>query len=257
MAEVAEPHIRESLGLYVLGALADDESDRVEQHLLGCPVCQRELDDLSEASAALTVLTAEDRRAIVEQFGPSAPGPGPVRPSAQRTEPGTRTDSRRPGDARRSGRRSGLPVRLRRRRTRLLLSIGGLAALVVLSIGVVLGSALVGSNGTGPTGITLAATAADRVSGASLSVSVTGDHGGVTIRATVTGLVEGSRYELYAVDSDGKTWVVSTWIGSSGVRELTGSLPVPVSRLSFFTVVQGEGTTVVSAYLHGPSGTPT
>jgi len=34
-------------------------------------------------------------------------------------------------------------------------------------------------------------------------------------------------------------------------------LPVPVSRLSFFTVVQGEGTTVVSAYLHGPSGTPT
>jgi Putative zinc-finger len=255
VADIAEPHIRESLGLYVLGALGD-ESDRVEQHLLGCPACQHDFDELTEAVAALTVLTPEDRRAILAEFGgpvPEPPGPdAPARPPVRAPRP----DRRSPGERRGPRRPTWLPARLRQRRTRLLLSIGGLAAVVVLSIGVVLGSTLGGPDGSGPTSVTLAATAADRVSGATLSVSVTGDRSGVTVRATVTGLVEGARYELYAVDRHGRTSVVSTWIGSSGVREVTGSVPVAPDDLSFFTVTQGDGSPVVSAYLHHPSATP-
>ena len=256
MADVAEPHVRESLGLYVLGALGDDESDRVEHHLLGCLTCQHELDELSDALTALTVLTAQDRRKILAKFGTPVPEPAGRPARARRTVRAAGADRWRPGGRSGPGRRTWLPARLRQRRTRMLLSIGGLAAVVVLSIGMVLGSTLGGSNGPGPTSVTLAATAADRVSGATLSVSVTGDRKGVTVRATVTGLVEGARYHLYAVDRVGGTSVVSTWIGSSAVREVTGSLPVALDDLSFFTVTQGDGTPVVSAYLHHPSTTP-
>jgi hypothetical protein len=138
----------------------------------------------------------------------------------------------------------------------MLLGIGALAVVVVLSVGVVLGSLLGGSAGSGPTSITLAATAADEASGATLSVSVSSQRAGVAVRASVSGLVEGGRYELYAVDRAGRTFVVSTWIGSSGVREVTGSAPVVLDDLTFFTVTRGDGTPVVSAYLHGPSARP-
>jgi hypothetical protein len=139
----------------------------------------------------------------------------------------------------------------------MLVSVGALAVVVVLSIGVLLGSSLGGSGGPGPADVTLAATAADAVSGAELSVSVTGQRGGVSVRATVSGLVAGGRYQLYAVDRAGRTLVVAGWIGSSGAREVTGSLPVALEDLSFFTVTRGDGTPVVSAYLHHPSTRPT
>src|SRR5947207_1554857 len=82
------------------------------------------------------------------------------------------------------GRGGWLPGWLRRRRARMLLGIGALAVVVVLSVGVVLGSLLGGSAGSGPTSITLAATAADEASGATLSVSVSSQRDGVAVRAS-------------------------------------------------------------------------
>ena len=115
-----------------------------------------------------------------------------------------------------------------------------------------LGVALGGPSGNSPTNIRLDATASaeDDTSGASLSVYVSGDQHLVTVRATVSGLHDGGRYRLYAVTSDGRTWVVDEWLGSTGAQNLSGTVSVPVNTLAFFTVTEVDGGTVVSAYLN-------
>ncbi len=131
-------------------------------------------------------------------------------------------------------------------------SVGVLAVVLILSIGMALGLALGRTTGAGPPAeITLAATAsaADGTSGASLSVSFSGDAQRATIRATVAGLREGERYQLYAVASDGRTRVVCQWLGSRGAQDVGGSVALPANSLSFFTVTKVDGTTIVTAYL--------
>jgi hypothetical protein len=54
--------VRISLGVYVLGALDDDESAQVEAHLDGCPACQAELAELSGLPPLLARVSEEDIR---------------------------------------------------------------------------------------------------------------------------------------------------------------------------------------------------
>jgi hypothetical protein len=133
------------------------------------------------------------------------------------------------------------------------LTLGGLAVVVVLSIGVVVGLLLGGGGGPGngqPVRVTLAATAADPATGASMSVVVISHGNAVTVRATIAGLRAGVRYQLYAVTSDGQTSVVRVWIGAEGAQDVSGDLSVRADRLAFFSVTTTDGAPVVSAFLN-------
>ncbi|MEE1742706.1 zf-HC2 domain-containing protein [Streptomyces sp. BE147] len=55
-----DPHVRQSLGAYVLDALDEDEARRVSGHLQRCDGCAAVYVELAEASALLALLGEED-----------------------------------------------------------------------------------------------------------------------------------------------------------------------------------------------------
>jgi anti-sigma factor RsiW len=230
----SDPHLRDSLGLYLLGSLGPRERAEVERHLATCPDCRRESDQLGEVVAALALLSEEEGREVAEEFG--------VRP-ADLPSGATGLEAATPPHP-------VLPVSPRRgpRRTRALLSIAALMLVVFVSVGIFVTVYTTGDASTRVT-LTVAATAADTSTGATVSVVASGHDGRVTIRATVTGLHAGTAYQLYAVTSDGATHVVTSWTGSDAPQDVTGDLPVSPRQLSFFTVTLADSTPVVSAYL--------
>ncbi|MFI7539817.1 hypothetical protein [Actinoplanes sp. NPDC049599] len=145
---------------------------------------------------------------------------------------------------------------MRSRRTGALVRLGGLLALVLVIGGLAFGALLRGNQRTGAVAVpvvTAAATAADSSTGASLSVFVTQQDGGVTVRATVDGLRSGVGYRLQAVTSDGHAWPVVNWTSDGKLQDITAQVQVPLSTLVFFTVSRAGSGPVVSAYL-GPGG---
>jgi hypothetical protein len=232
-------HIRDSLGLYLLGALHDDERTAVERHLAVCQRCCVEADEFGVAVDALAMLPQRDVYELMAE-----PEPADARPASAAPDP---VPVRRPAPG-----PGGLLRRLRDGRTRALVSLAVPAVVLILAVGMVLGLALGRTSGmVAPAEITLAATAsaADGTSGVSLSVLFSGDAQGATVRATVVGLHEGERYQLYAVASDGRTRVVCHWLGSKGAQDVGGTVELPARTLSFFTVTKVDGTTIVSAYV--------
>ncbi|WP_433349863.1 zf-HC2 domain-containing protein [Micromonospora sp. CA-111912] len=259
--------MRQSLGMYLLGSLNPQERDEVERHLAVCPACLAESDELGEVVAVLALISEEDRRGIVEEFGAprlpardaaaatsgaatSEPAPPaadrPVSDAASRTRTRAGTGPGRPSSASRPGTRRSV-------RARRLVGIAGPVLVVLISAGLFVGLAAGGEDGdsgrTAPADVTLAATAAADMDGATLSVVAVGHDGAVTVRATVTKLKPGTRYQLYAVTTDGNTHLVAGWVGSDTVPEVTGEAPVDVGALSFFAVTRADGTPVVSAYV--------
>ncbi|GII34686.1 anti-sigma factor family protein [Planotetraspora mira] len=57
-----DDEVRMSLGVYILGALEDDEIAEVEAHLDGCPECRAELAELSGLPRALALVSEDDIR---------------------------------------------------------------------------------------------------------------------------------------------------------------------------------------------------
>ncbi|MEV6598522.1 zf-HC2 domain-containing protein [Actinoplanes sp. NPDC051346] len=239
----AQTQVRDLLGLYVLGGLRGAGLDAVEAHLAECESCCAEADSLGVVAEAMLRLTLADVRDLHPQ-GPTAAESPPPAPPATRGSPG------RP----RSRPHRALLVRTGagERRIQAPVSVAMVGVLLVLSAGVALGLRLGGQPGdhSRPTvPVAATATASDPSSGASLSVSVVGNGPGTDVRATVVGLRAGARYELFAVTTDGRTFVVCGWVGAREVRDLEGTVPAFESTLAFFTVVHGDGSAVVSAHL--------
>jgi anti-sigma factor RsiW len=225
-----DPHVRLSLGRYLLGAADPDERDAIERHLAICPQCLAEADELSTAAAALTQLSDRDRQEIVADY------------LARQREPELAITIRRPP---------------RSRRPRLLLSAGGLALIVIAIAGVAIG--VLAGNGTGGEATAQAATAtasaADQATGATLAVRVTNHTSAVTVQATVANLRAGEAYRLYAVDKAGQLSLVAAWLGAPEAHEIRATVPLRPDELSFFTVTTVTGSAVVSAYLN-PGASP-
>jgi anti-sigma factor RsiW len=257
-ADEEDPHLRESLGLYLLGALSGEEREAVERHLAGCLPCCVEANELGAAVDALALLPQRDVHELIAECGideSDAAVPARVGPVVSRGARTGRTARLRRAALRRSVGEPHAPVKRWAGSRRRAWTIGACVLAVVLTAGVALGFALASGSDGGrqPAGITLAATAtaADRASGATLSVFVTGDERHTDIRAVVSGLQDGQSYQLFVVTSRGRTIVVSQWPGSNRVREITGWVQAPADTLVFFTVATLGGSPVVSAYLSG------
>jgi hypothetical protein len=247
----SDAHVdQELLGLHYMDALDPAQSDVIHRHLEECATCRAQADEVVEAVAALALLGTDDLVPGTAATPPPAPartpppvpargGTGPVRPSG-------RGGSTRPGDRRRTG------------RTGKLLQAGALLALVLVVAGLGLATLVRSPQGEPTPVLTAAAVATDDTTGASASVSVSDNGGdGVTIRATVSGLRAGTSYVLWAVTSDSATGEVARWTGTAAVQDVSGTLPVRIDDLSFFTVSLAGGGPVVSVYLPGVPVAPT
>lgn len=245
---------RESLGLYALGALTDDEHEHVARHVETCPVCRAEVAELDDLMPMLELL-AEDGAAddLIARYGlpdddatPAAAvqaetasqTPGPQTPAARGPvirEPVTRGPAtRRPG--------SRGPA-VRRGRGRLIAGAAAAVLLVVAGAGGLVWVLLPRDDAIAPAGIS--ASAVDETSGGSLSVTVADTAAGSTVRGTVSGLAAGPRYRLIAVTTGGDTHVAAEWAGAGAVQAVSGAVPVPSAEITFFAVITPDGTPVV------------
>jgi hypothetical protein len=156
-----------------------------------------------------------------------------------------------------SGPSRGRSSKARNRRRAAVARLSGLLVLVVAVGGLALGALVRLKRDTGGSVVipvvTVAATAADRSTGASLSVFLVQGENGVSVRATVGGLKSGIGYRLYAVASDGHALPVENWVSDGKVQDINAEVQMPLSSLVFFTVSRSGNHPVVSAYL-APDG---
>lgn len=82
MDSTDEPHVRLSLGLYLLGAVDADERATIERHLAGCDACRAESEELAATVAAVALIPEDDRQAIAAEFGIPRPPAGSADSSA-------------------------------------------------------------------------------------------------------------------------------------------------------------------------------
>ncbi|SDT66526.1 zf-HC2 domain-containing protein [Actinoplanes derwentensis] len=145
----------------------------------------------------------------------------------------------------------------RRRRPRVALIAGGLAVVVLLSVGLLLGRSVVGgSRGADP--VTLVANAQDSSTGATLAVTVTGQQEPVTLRATVGGLHPGEPYQVFVTDVTGQSWEMAVLTGGDHPQEVARASPVPLVQLASFSVTASDGSLAVTAVVDrvSSSGSP-
>jgi hypothetical protein len=224
---------RLQLGLFVLAALPLDEHLEVEQHLTECADCRAECHELSDVPAMFSSLSAEDMRALADEFAP-----------ASRRE--------------RRGWLSGLSVgrlvagTFAPTRWALGARIVAAAAAVAVMLSVGIGVWLQWPGGGAGSDLTVAAK--NQSSGARASIVVTGRDTGAHVEATLSGLEPGVRYELVAVAVDGETAVAAQWAGTSETSKVVGDVGLAPDDLAFFTVAEQDGSVVLTVrVLAGPT----
>ncbi|GAB7052327.1 zf-HC2 domain-containing protein [Catenuloplanes indicus] len=255
----AEPRLRAALGLYLTGALPEEELSAVESHLGTCAVCLADAERLGEAAAMLALLSETDRRELVAEFGTLSGEPAgnhdhhaPVRvvspaPAAPVRPAAARPPARPGGD---TG-----PARWRSRRSRLLLAGVGLAVVALLSAGVALGTSMIGNLGR-PDPVTLVTNA--QGGDVTLSVTVLDSGDAVTLEALVSGLPRGGVHRLYVRDVDGAAHLLTEMTGTGGPIQVNAPCPVPIDRLAEFTVTAADGSLTVQAVVdRGTTGSGT
>jgi hypothetical protein len=72
-----DPHVREALGLYLLGALRGAERDRVERHLSLCADCCLEADALGAGVEPLAMVPPQHVRQLMAELGVPVEEPHP------------------------------------------------------------------------------------------------------------------------------------------------------------------------------------
>jgi hypothetical protein len=203
------------LGAYVLGALDDEERDRVDAHVEACVACREELESLFPVRAQLARLSEADVVAL-------DPAPAP---------PALRT-------------RVLAAVRAQRRR----LVRRRLAAAVMLAA--VVGAVALALPAGEPTA--RAVTATDPTTGVHAAVAAQPKPWGTELTLRLSGATPGERCRLIARARDGRQAVAATWWATyRGTAEVTGAAALPAEDLVAFDVVTAAGRRLIHIPIDG------
>jgi anti-sigma factor RsiW len=232
------PHQTEALGAYALGALDEQETAEVREHLARCADCRTELEAVNAMRETLGEIPPE-------AFLDGPPDGGDL--LLQRTLRAVRAE--------RSSTTRGLRV----------VGTAAAAVAVVLAIG---GGVLLGEHGdvsqnastprpteAPPTAGTTFVPGTKTISGVSSSVrltaTVTPASGWVRVNASVTGIPAGERCQLIVVSRSGErqvagSWLVSPKLAANGVN-LDGSALIAPDQVASIQVQNVAGHTFVIA----------
>ncbi len=199
------------LGAYVLDALEPEERVGVAAHLSECIACSRTLTELGTLPPLLATVTPGDLH----------------------QEEAVPTDL-----AFHRLRRSAVPARPPRRRSRWLLAV---AAAAVVGVGGVGTAVVMNPAASGPTTVQVSA------NGVHAAARIVAEGSGSRITLTMGGVPDGATCWLVAVGRDGERDRTPSWtVDYDGDVTWTGTVALTPDQLSRLDVVTGDGRTIVS-----------
>lgn len=227
-------HARQSLGVYVLGAIDPAERAEVDAHLASCQECREELAGLAGLPALLGRVPADEAARIsgfAEDERLSLSGQ-----DIHGTEPPS--DTLTPLLSRMAHRR-----RVNRWR-----NLAAAAAVVLVAVGAAVGGAsLAGSTSPGQQTPAAAghwdqAQATDPATKAHVVVRYEGKSWGTRLEASVTGIPAGTTCQFWVLGSDGRKWAAGGWTVTNPYQQASypASSPVPVGAVRGFEVTAGH-----------------
>ena len=223
-------HVRQSLGVYVVGAIDPAERSMVDKHLAGCPDCREELAGLAGLPALLGRVPF-DEAAQIAGFPPERTGPG--------TSP----------DASPAAGEILTPLLARvaqRRRVSRWRNLAAAAAVVLVAGGSALGGAQLAQS---PSGGSPAIVAAhwDKARATAPGTNVTADikyrgqPWGTQLVAQVSGIKPGTTCQFWVIGAHGQRSLAGSWTVASGWQNesYTESVATPVSAVHGFQITAG------------------
>jgi hypothetical protein len=227
-------HIRQSLGVYVLGAIDPAERAAVDAHLPGCAECREELAGLAGLPALLGRVPPVEAARIagsdfdIERLTPGDEGGG---------EPVGAGDTLTPLLGR-------IAQRRRMNRWRALTAA---AAVVLIAAGSAIGAVTMsGSPGSSPSlaapGHGQRAAATDAASQARAVVWYAGMPWGTSLDTEVSGIPAGTTCQFWVLGSDGRRWQAGGWTVASTWQNTwyQGSAPAPLGAVAGFEITSGR-----------------
>jgi hypothetical protein len=227
----AEGHVVDRLAEYFGGSLAAADESAVEAHLLFCAECRAEYDELGEVALAVALQpagTLDGEAATAGSHVPATRQP-PAQPSRGSSGPGRASGAGPAGRSRRTGvrRLAGYAVAL----------VAGAA----IGVG---GMALINQPGSTPL---LPVGGNQDISTDRLSVTLVEVATGTEVRAAAVGVPPNRGFQLVAVGTDGRGYVVTTGVASGGLLSVVGTVPIAASEIVFVALVEDGGGAILVA----------
>ncbi|HEY3956877.1 MAG TPA: zf-HC2 domain-containing protein [Streptosporangiaceae bacterium] len=224
-------HVRQSLGVYVLGAIDPAERAQVDAHLASCPDCREELAGLAGLPALLGHVPVAEAARIsgIDDDERLAPGQGTPVPDGA------------------GGTLTPLLARMaHRRKVSRWRNLAAAAAVVVVAAGAAIGAVgLTGSGSAPPAGEAghwERVQATDPATLAHVAVRYEGEAWGTVMDASVTGIPAGTTCQLWVLGRDGHKWAAGGWTVTNPYEQTTypASSPVQESAVRGFEVTSGH-----------------
>jgi anti-sigma factor RsiW len=221
---------RQSLGVYVLGAIDPAERSQVDRHITGCRECRDELAGLAGLPALLSRVSAEEVGRISGED--AEPVPAGAEP------PGDFVESVLSLTA------------ARRRRNRRWQAVAAAAAVVIAAAGAVAGFRLASSpapasqsaSATTPPASWQTARTTSALSGITATVRYNKEPWGTAMDIQVTGVPIGTTCQLWVTDGQGVHLAAAAWTVASDAATAwyPGSSWVTASQVQGFDVTAGN-----------------
>jgi len=222
-------HIRQSLGVYVVGAIDPAERTTVDRHLAGCTDCREEL-------AALAGLPALLGRVPIEEAAQIAGFP------AERTDPGARPQAVPPD----SESLTPLLARVaRRRRASRWRNMAAAAAVALVAAGGAAGAVQLtqapASSSVSTVGHWEKAQATAPGTNVTAYIKYRGQPWGTQLVAQVSGIKPGTTCQFWVMGARGERWLAGSWTVAGGWQNesYAESVAAPVSAVHGFEVTSG------------------
>ena len=221
-------HVRQSLGVYVVGAIDPAERSVVDHHLASCPDCREELAGLAGLPALLGRVPFPEAEQIT-RFDSERPGAG-QHPDAEPAEADVLTPL--------------LAKVAHRRRVSRWRSLVSVAAVAVIAAGAAIGAVRLAN----PPTASSSALHWENVQGANalahVDVRYAGFPGGVRLDVKVTGIPVGTTCKFWVIGKDGQRWPAGSWTVADEWK--AGSYPTvsaaPFNEVSSFQLTSGGKT---------------
>jgi Putative zinc-finger len=220
-------HIRQTLGVYVLGAIDPAERATVDAHLAGCADCREELAGLAGLPALLGRVPFEEAEQIA----------GPAQDGLPQDDP---VDAGAPGVV------AVEPLLARvahQRRVRRWRGLAAAAAAVAVAAGAALGAVGI-SHSPAPAAAVAWQTArmTDSATHTTVVVKYQGEPWGTRLDAMVSGIPAGTTCQFWVTGPGGQRWSAGSWTVDSTYAEtwFPASSSAPIKGVTGFEITTGH-----------------